>query len=600
MTFFEFSKTLQKLEQTPSRLEMTYQLADLYSKFSSQEIIFASYIMQGKLVPPYESMEFNLSVKMMQRVLAKFTDVKKKDKENGVVTDLFSEVKDNKGESTTLSQVVKQYKKLGDLGLVAEEVLEGNKVENHLSIKEVHLRLSKIAQDGGLGSQERKVASLVALLQETEAVSAKFIVRLIIGKLRLGFSTMTMIDALSWAKNKDKSESKLLELAYQKKADLGKLAQVYLAYENKEERLAHLEQFNVETGIPVVPALCHRLNSSEEIIEKMGEVYAEPKFDGLRVQIHFKREENGVKIKAFTRNLEDVSYMFPELKMAPEVLKCDSCILDSEAIGFDPKTGQLVEFQKTMKRKRKHNIDDVAKEIPMRFYIFDVLEVDKKSYLDKPLRERKDLLSNLFDKNKVLFQTKYIITSDPAVLRNFHEQQLGEGLEGAVMKKADSVYVSGRKGWSWVKIKEEEGSQGKLSDTLDLVVMGYYVGRGKRSQFGIGAVLAGVVDDKENIKTIAKIGTGLTEEQLMLMKKICDKNKLEDKPESYYVHKNLIPDVWVKPEVVIEVAADELTKSPTHSAGVALRFPRMLNFRDDKNFDQITKESELSGISHLK
>jgi DNA ligase-1 len=595
MTFFEFSKTLQKLEQTPSRLEMTYQLADLFSELSSEEIIIASYIMQGKLVPPYESMEFNLSVKMMQRVLAKFVN------EEVVVTDLFGDVKsDKEKDNTALSKVVKQYKKLGDVGLVAQEVLKENKIESHLSINEIYKRLTKIAQDGGSGSQERKVDSLVGLLKETQAVSAKFIVRLIIGKLRLGFSTMTMIDALSWTKNKDKSESKLLELAYQKKADLGKLAQVYLAYENKEERLSHLEQLNVEAGIPVVPALCHRLNSSEEIIEKMGEVYAEPKFDGLRVQIHFKRDKDGVKIKAFTRNLEDVSYMFPELEMAAEILKCDSCILDSEAIGFDPKTGKLVEFQKTMKRKRKHNIGDMAKEVPMRFYVFDVLEVDKKSYLDKSLRERKGLLDSLFDKNEVFFVTEHILTSDASVLRSFHEQQLGEGLEGAVMKKADSVYVSGRKGWSWVKIKEEEGSQGKLSDTLDLVVMGYYAGRGKRSQFGIGAVLAGVIDDKENIKTIAKIGTGLTEEQLVNMKKICDENMSPIKPESYDVHKNLTPDVWVKPVIVIEVAADELTKSPTHSAGVALRFPRMLNFRDDKNFDQITKHSELSGISHLK
>ncbi|MDH5533168.1 MAG: ATP-dependent DNA ligase [Candidatus Pacebacteria bacterium] len=598
MTFFEFSKSLQKLEETPSRLEMTYQLADLFTKLSTkasgQEIVLASYIMQGKLVPPYESQEFNLSVKMVQRALAKFTSG---DHQDGQMTDLFGDVKD---DASKLKEVVKKYKQLGDLGLVVEEILKDNKVEKHLSIQEVYDKLFKIAQDGGAGSQERKVDALVDLLKDSESISAKFIIRLIIGKLRLGFSTMTMIDALSWAKNKDKSESKDLELAYQKKADLGKLAQLYLAFDNKKERLAHLINLSVEAGVPVVPALCQRLNSSEEIIQKMGEVYAEPKFDGLRVQIHFIRGKDGVKIKAFTRNLEDVSHMFPELDQAASILKCDSCVLDSEAIGFDPKTGKLVEFQKTMKRKRKHDIEETAKEVPMRFYVFDVLEIDNKSIIANPLRDRKDLLNRLFSKNEVFFQTEYIVTSDIDILRSFHEQQLKDGLEGAVMKKSDSVYISGRKGWSWVKIKEEEGNQGKLSDTLDLVVMGYYAGRGKRSQFGIGAVLAGVLDKNENIKTIAKIGTGLTEDQLVLMKKVCDENKSNEKPNGYEVHKNLIPDVWVKPEVVIEVAADELTKSPTHSAGVALRFPRMLKFRDDKSLEQITKKSELSSISHLK
>lgn len=602
MTFFEFSKILQKLEQTSSRLEMTYQLADLFTKLSNngsdQEIIYASYIMQGKLVPPYESLEFNLSVKLVERVLAKFTNGENQDNQ---ATDLFGEVSD---DTTKLEKVVRKYKKLGDLGLVAEKIIEEFRVDNnlktHFSIKEVYDKLSLIAQDGGAGSQERKVDALADLLKVSEAISGKFIIRIVIGKLRLGFSTMTMIDALSWAKNKDKSESKDLELAYQKKADLGKLAKVYLAYDSKEERLKSLLKLTVEAGIPVVPALCQRLNSSEEIIQKMGEVYAEPKFDGLRVQIHFKRSKKGIKIKAFTRNLEDVSHMFPELERAGKILKCDSCVLDSEAIGFDPRTNKLVEFQKTMTRKRKHNIGQSAKEVPIRFYVFDVLELDKKSEINKPLRERKGLLKSLFNKNEVFFQTKHLLTSDPVILRNFHEQQLKKGLEGAVMKKSDSTYLSGRKGWSWVKIKEEEGSHGKLSDTLDLVVMGYYVGRGKRSQFGIGAVLVGVIDGQENIKTIAKIGTGLTEEQLVLMKKICDERKINKQPRNYQVHKNLLPDTWVRPEIVIEVAADEITKSPTHSAGVALRFPRMLKFREDKSLEQITKVEELPSISHLK
>lgn len=593
MTFFEFSTYLQKLEETSARLEMTYQLAGLYKNLEKNEIVNASYLLQGKLVPPYQSKEFNLSVKMIQRVLAKFTS-SGEDR-----TDLFGEVAS--GDDSE-KEVTKLYKKLGDLGLVAQQIIEqnNNKKVNKLLINDVFSDLTKIAEDGGERSQERKVDSLYYLLSQLEPLSAKYVVRIVIGKLRLGFSTMTIIDALSWAMTDSKEESQEIEDAYQKKANLGEIAQEYLAIKDKAPRLKKLADISVEAGIPVVPALCSRLNSSEEIIAKMGEVYAEPKFDGLRVQIHFQRTQNGSKVSAFTRNLEDVSHMFPELDQAAQVLNCDSCVLDTEAIGYDPKTGKLVEFQKTMTRKRKHNVDETAQAVPIRFYVFDVLELDKKALLDKKLRERKDLLKRLFDNNEVFFKTEYILTNDPDKLRSFHEEQLANGLEGAVMKKVDAAYISGRKGWSWVKIKEEEGSQGKLSDTLDVVVMGYYAGRGKRSQFGIGAVLVGVIDDKENIKTVAKIGTGLTEDQLKEMKQKCDEIAIEDKPENYLIHKNLIPDAYCQPSIVIEVAADEITKSPTHSAGVALRFPRMLQFRTDKSFEQITTQSELSGISHLK
>ena len=595
MTFFEFSQSLQKLEETAARLEMTYQLADLFKKLSHEEIVTSFYLMQGKLVPPYESKEFHLSVKMVQRALAKLVESDSPQE----ATDFFGEVSE---DNSNLQKVSKIYKKVGDLGLVAQEVIAqaDNKMFDELTITQVFSSLVKIAEDGGVGSQDRKVDALVSLLEKIEPISAKYVIRIVIGKLRLGFSTMTMIDALSWAKTESKDESKKIELAYQKKADLGQIAQVYLPQDDQDKRFKELDKISVEAGIPVVPALCSRLNSSEEIIAKMGEVYAEPKFDGLRVQIHFTRTKDGAKIRAFTRNLEDVSHMFPELEEAIDIFKCDSCVLDSEAIGFDPQTGELVEFQKTMTRKRKHDVEQTALSVPIRFYVFDILELDKQSYLDKPLRERKALLNNIFKKNEVFLQTDYIVTSDPTKLRNFHEAQLNAGLEGAVMKKVDAIYVSGRKGWSWVKIKEEEGSQGKLSDTLDLVVMGYYTGRGKRSQFGIGAVLAGVIDKDEKVKTIAKIGTGLTEEQLKKMKKLCDENQTSVKPGNYLIHKNLLPDVFCKPVVVIEVAADEITKSPTHSAQVALRFPRMLNFRSDKSLEQVTSQAELSVISHLK
>lgn len=593
MTFFDFSLYLQKLEETPSRLAMTSLLAELFALLQGEEITIACYLMQGQLVPSYQSKEFNFSVKMLERSLARL--LPEKNTENTM--NLFGE---SDVSVENLQYVETRYKEIGDLGLVAAEVLKDKRSGTKLSILDVYQVLLELANESGEGSQERKIEKAVQIFEQVDSLSAKFVVRIILGKLRLGFSTMTMLDALSWAKAGDKSESVDLEMAYQKKADLGKLARAYLATNSKEERDENLRNYSVEAGVPIIPALCQRLNTSEEIIEKMGEVFAESKYDGMRIQIHlFKNEKGERALRAFTRNLEDVTPMFPELNQILNLIKSETCVLDSEAIGVDPHTGELVEFQKTITRKRKHDIVETSLSVPIRFYIFDVLELDGRSLIDKPLRDRKGLLKNLFNDNESFYKTEYLITNDALELRRFHEAQLENGLEGAVMKKLDSAYVGGRKGWNWVKIKEEEGSRGKLADTLDVVVMGYYYGRGKRNQFGIGAVLVGIMGAEENIKTIAKIGTGLTDEQLRQMKTLCELNKSELMPSIYEVHKNLLPDVWVKPEIVIEVAADELTKSPTHSAGFALRFPRLIKFREDKNWEQITNTSELSGISQL-
>jgi len=358
------------------------------------------------------------------------------------------------------------------------------------------------------------------------------------------------------------------------------------------------EKYEVAVGIPVISALCQRLNTAHEIIEKMTEVIAEPKYDGLRVQIHYSKKgfEDGSHVRAFTRNLDEITLQFPELLKIGSQLKTNECILDSEAIGYDPKTDKLLPFQETVTRKRKHGIGEASKKVPIRFYIFDVLSSGGKSLITKPLRERKDVLKGILEQNRTFKITNYITTNDPKTLHKFHELKLHEGLEGAVIKQIDSHYQSGRKGWAWVKIKESEGSSGKLKDTLDLVVMGYYFGRGKRSKFGVGAFLVGVIDQNQEVKTITKIGTGLTDDQFKELKKRVDKLEVKTKPAQYEVGKLLIPDVWMKPELVVEIAADEITKSPSHTAGVALRFPRLVKFRDDKNWTDATSIKELKNF----
>lgn len=610
MRFSDFSKKLELIESISARLEMTQQLADLYRQLAPEELRQASYLLQGSLVPSYKSLEFQLSVKMVLRSLSRLEDRlkdKETDDDDSAQTDLFG----NENTSDSTDDLTREYKKFGDIGLLAEALRArlGQEQENGLMILQVFEALREIALASGQGSQEKKVVLVVNLLEKLDPISCKFVCRIIVGKMRLGFSTMTLLDALSWSRVGNKSHRQILEDAYQKRADVGELAEFYLSLEfepgtTPEEVKKKFADYRIEVGVPVVPALCQRLNSALEIIEKMGAVFAEPKYDGLRVQIHHKVDESGQsQISCYTRNLEEVTHQFPELERLPETVGQKNFIIDAEAIGYDPETGALLPFQQTITRKRKHQIDEVASNVPIRFYVFDVLKMDKEELINKPLRERKALLSSLIKENESFLVTTYIETSDPKQLRDYHHSLLAEGLEGAVIKQVDERYQSGRKGWSWVKIKESEGSSGMLSDTIDAVVMGYYFGRGKRADFGMGAFLAGIIDDSESgelssprILTIAKIGTGLTDDQIKNIKKMADDLKILEKPNQYHVEKSLTPDIWIEPEIVVEIAADEITKSPVHTAGVALRFPRLIRLRTDKKWEDATSLGEVEGI----
>ncbi|MBU1199952.1 ATP-dependent DNA ligase [Patescibacteria group bacterium] len=564
MKFKEFSAILEKLEGTAGRLEMTDVLVELLKKLNEKEVDVGVYLMMGGLAPRYLKIQFNMADKMVVRAVAKAT-------------------------GKEADEVMESYKTKGDLGEVIKVIL--NQVQDdggeNLTILEVHKKLKEIAEDGGEGSQDRKVVALAELLGRVDSVGAKFAVRIVLDKLRLGFSTKTVLDALSVMEVGDKSLRKRLDSLDQIHPDLGLLVKkIKEGGVEKAER-----EIEVEVGVPVESALCQRLNSAKEIIEKMGRVGVEKKFDGSRTQIHFT---NGI-LRAFTRNLEESSHQFPELKDMHKWVKAKSLILDAEAVGVDPKTGKMLPFQETITRKRKHGIEDAASKVPLKFFVFDILYKNGKSLLDKTYEERRKILTTTVRKNNVLVVDEVVVTEKTGEVHKLHEDFLKEGLEGAVVKKMDGRYLPGRQGWGWVKIKESEGETGKLTDTLDLVVMGFNRGKGKRASFGVGAFLGGVRKG-EKILTLAKVGTGLTDEQFGELKKRLDKLVVVEKPKVYEVLKILEPDVWVEPGLVVEVAADEITKSPSHTAGVALRFPRLVRFRDDKRVDQATSAEELHGI----
>jgi len=565
MLFSELSQYFQKIEDTQSRNKMTEILAQLFRASSKKEIAKICYLLQGRVAPLYEAVEFGVADKFMIRAIASSYE-----KEVGVV--------------------VKEFKKLGDLGKTAEHLHTGT--SRDMDVEKVYERLRAVALCGGKGSQEQKITLLSQLIAHLSALSARYVVRIPLGKLRLGFSELTILDALSWMLKGDKSLRKQLESAYNVRPDIG-----FIARTVKKSGIKGLAHVQARVGTPVFAELCQRLPNATEMIKKMGEVAVEPKYDGVRTQIHFRRSRSrreGDFVQTYSRNLEHTTEMFPELLDMGKQVKADEVILDCEAIGINPKTGKIISFQETTTRKRKHDIELARKSVPLLFFVFDILYKDGRGLLEVPLVKRRKILEKTVkSKGDIFAVSPQIITTDPEAIRIYHDTQLHEGLEGVVVKKRNSPYEPGRRGYGWVKFKEEEGKTGKLTDTIDAVVMGYYFGEGKRAGFGIGALLVGV-RNKEAYVTVTKIGTGVSDELWKKLKKKLSAIHARKQPKEYHVvTKNLVPDVWVVPKGVLERAGDDLTKSPRHGAGFAVRFPRLVRIRGDKSPQQVTTTKEL-------
>src|SRR4030043_945941 len=567
MKFKELSVYLEKLEKTPSRNEMTSILADLFKKSEAREIDKIVYLLLGSLGPKYEGVVFDMADKMILRAIAK-------------------------ANNKDLSLVSSLYKSKGDLGNVAQEL--GKNTKTNLDVAIVFNRLLKIAQDEGGGSQERKVESMAGVILNLDLFICRFLVRIPVGRLRLGFSDKTILDALSWMVKGDKSVKSFLEKAYQVLPDPGLL--------DKKVKIEGLEKATKEVkpivGVPVLPMLAQRLKSPKEMIEKMHTVSVEPKLDGLRLSIHFKKGKN-LLIKAFTRNLNETSWMFPELKTIKDSINASEVILDSEAVGLEEETKQMADFQTTMTRRRKHEIEKALSKIGIKFFIFDILSKNGRNLMDLSYIKRRKIQEETFKESRNFKLVDYKITQNPEEIKSIYKIKVGMGFEGVLIKKTDGPYIPGRTGWRWVKMKQEEKAKGKLADTVDAIVMGYTLGKGKRTQFGLGQFLVGVFGG-EKIKTVTKIGTGLTDEQFREMKIRLAELEVREKPTEYEVHKNYTPDVWIKPSLVVEIAADEISKSPTHSAKYALRFPRLVRFRDDKSPKQATSTLEIKKLFELQ
>ena len=566
MSFKELAQYFEKLEQTSSRLVLIDILSELYKEAPKDEIDIIIYLTQGRVGPFFEATEIGMADKTVAGAVALSLGIDR-------------------------DKVLKLYQKLGDMGLAVQGLSAKSKVKNSkLSVREVFETLRQIAQTKGEGTVGKKLDLLSGLLKKTDAISAKHLVRIPLGNNRLGIGDPTVLEGLAKGILGDRAKRKLLEKAYNETSDLGLIAKTLV-----NDGLPAVQKLKVTVGRPIRSELCERLPTPEKVIEKLQVVNAQYKYDGFRVQIH----KMGDKVKMFSRNLEEMTHMFPELiKGTLAQVKAKNVILDTEALAYNPDSQEFLPFQETTKRRRKYDIEKMAKSLPLRAFVFDILYVDGKSLIDTPLKERMEILQKTVEGDEILIPSPGVIISEEKKLKEMLDDAISRGLEGLVVKRIDSMYEAGGRNFNWVKLKRH--SSGELHDTIDCVILGYIVGRGKRTEFGAGALLVGLYDSKKDeFVTVSRIGTGLTDDEWREIHRRADKIKVDHKPAR--VNSLITPSVWIKPEIVIEVLADEITRSPIHTAGkvgdepgYALRFPRLVSFREvDRKAEDATTVKEL-------
>jgi DNA ligase-1 len=554
---------------------MTDILTDLFKIADSGNIDKIIYMTQGKIHPDWKGEpEIGMAEKMVKETLIRVTGLKKAKVESLVQT-------------------------LGDIGLAAEEAM-ANKTQSgffsmQLTVVDIYNGLDNIAKRSGTGSVKQKMDILGSLITDSSPLGARYLSRMVEGKLRLGIGDMTILDALAQAFTGSKDKRPELERAYNLSSDLGAVAIALV-----DDGLDGILNFKIRAGAPIRVMAAQRLSNAEEVIEKLGgHCSAEYKLDGERFQIH----KDGDVVNIFSRRLENITHMYPDaVKLTIEHIKVDQAIIEGEAVAYNPDNGEDMPFQTLMQRRRKYKIEEMMAKIPVRVYLFDCL-YDGEDLTLKPYPYRIERLDTITDPTDEFKPVERLETSDPEELDRFFQQSLAEGTEGLIVKSTsdESIYRAGARSWLWVKLKRSY--QSKMQDHVDLAVVGAFYGRGRRAG-NYGALLVAAYDPSDDkFKTVCKVGTGFTDETLEEMPARLDQYQVDVKPAN--VDSLLEAEVWFDPIVVMEVLGDEITASPLHlaafgeirkDAGLAIRFPRFTRWREDKSADEVTQVGEILGM----
>lgn len=579
MDFTDIAKMFDRLESTSARLEMTAILADFFKECNPDDLRSIIYLSQGKLHPDFYGVELGMADKLVLRAIA-FT----------------SGTKDRKVEE--------MWVKEGDPGAVAEKLIGTKKqmtlFSEPLTLDRVVKGLTLIETAEGKDSQDKKMKHLANLLHDSGPLEARYLCRIVTGRMRIGASTMTILDALSIAfATKEDRES--VERAFNVTCDLGLVAETIC-----RSGIDGIQRIQVTIGNPIKVMLAERLPSIGEVVSKMGgECAIEYKYDGIRAQVHIGKDS----VKIYSRRLEDLTPNFPDIAQAlREHFKGTEAIIEGECVAVDAETGYMQSFQEVTHRRRKHGMDDAVKEVPVRIFMFDILYVDGKDMTTTPYLQRRSALTEWFDiSDNVQMSTMRIVHSEDEG-EEFFEEAITARCEGVMAKSIsdDSIYRAGSRGFLWIKYKKDY--QENLTDSFDLAVVGAFYGMGKRAG-KYGALLMASYDPEiGRFGTVCKLGTGFDDAFLDGMPALLDGYKTSERPSS--LDAKMIPDVWFEPHVVLEVVAAEITVSPNHTAGMGMikddsglgiRFPRFTGrVRDDKDAEQCTTVQEIMEMYEMQ
>jgi len=557
MKYSELCEVYEDLEQNPSRLKKTEILSDFLKKLKHEKDKEIIYLLQGKTFPDYSEKEFGISEKLCIKALSKASGISDK-------------------------EIISKWRKIGDLGKVAEEIISKKKQKtlfsSKLATKKVLDNLQKLPELTGKGTVDKKLSLISELLTSASGIEAKYIIRTLLNKLRIGVASGTIRDAIVQACFKEKSKENIeaVQDAYDKATDFA------LVFEQAYKGIKALQKTTLSPGKPLKVMLAQKAENIEDGFKRVGKpAVFEFKYDGFRMLIN--KDEEG-KIKIFTRRLDEVTAQFPDVvKYVEQHVKAKSFIIDSEAIGFDPATKVYKPFQAISQRiKRKYHIEKLIKELPIEINAFDIIYYNGKSLISEPFEKRTKLLRKIIKNKKYNFQTaKQLITNSEKQAQEFYKKALADNQEGLMIKNLQSAYKPGSRVGYMLKLKPAENE-------LDLVIVGGEYGKGKRA----GALASFTIacrDTKNNkfveigkasgLKEKAELGLSFTE----LTKKL--------KPITIKEHGR---KVEVKPKLVVTVVYQNIQRSPTYSSGFALRFPRITALRPDRKAENCATLKEVS------
>lgn len=563
-SFKSLAALFDKLERTSSSSAMIAALARFLPTLSAEDVRRTAYLLTGRIGPSFSAPEIGIGQAFAVRAVAE-------------------------GCGQTSERVKRLVAKSGDVGSAAEALIARR--AGGLTVANVFEELSAIAHAKGRGAQQAKVTRLAALLGRGSGLEAKYVVRAALGTHRIGVGELTFLSALHKAFGAKANDKAALDNAYNVLSDLGEVA-----YRAARYGLASLRRVKPVSGIPVRMMLATRVEDLDEVpLHLSGEMFVEYKYDGERIQIH---RDAGGALRAFSRRLEDITHQYPEVAAALDrALSATAAIVEGEVVAIDLRTNKLQPFQRLMRRKRKHDIALYQKEVPVALFLFDLLLLSGESLLGKPLAERKDLLRKCIKVDQTVRIGTFIRTADMTEAERYFHEAIEQGAEGVVIKSAASAYEAGHRGWNWIKFKKEYEEE--LADTFDVVIVGALRGKGARAGT-FGSVLVAAFDPATNrYYSFTKVGAGLGEALLRRLPSLLKPYQIPAKHR--LVDAAMKMDVWFEPAKVVEITGADLTISPVHrvahdkagTGGIALRFPRFVRFRDDKDPEQATTVREI-------